>query len=83
MLIKVGVGRLPLPLPATDYLMRQMEKNRVSLLPIRLAHLAALEGIPPLHRDPFDRILVAQARAEAMPLMTTDDGVRRYPVEIL
>jgi PIN domain nuclease of toxin-antitoxin system len=83
MLIKVGVGRLPLPSPPTEYLVRQMEKNRVSLLPIRTSHLTELEALPPLHRDPFDRMLIAQSRAEKMPLLTVDDAVRQYPVRIL
>lgn len=83
MLIKTGLGRLPIPTPSADYIVRQMEKNRIALLPIRVAHLAELESLPPLHRDPFDRILVAQARAEKMPLLSADAGLRQYPVDIL
>ena len=82
-LIKTGLGQLPMPTPSTDYIVRQMEKNRIALLPIRVAHLAELENLPPLHRDPFDRILVAQARAEKMPLLSADAAIRQYPVEIL
>ena len=82
-LIKTGLGRLLMPTPSTDYIVKQMEKNRIALLPIRVAHLAALENLPPLHRDPFDRILVAQARAEKMPLLSADAAIRQYPVEIL
>ena len=82
-LIKTGLGRLPMPTPSTDYIVRQMEKNRIALLPIRVAHLAELETLPPLHRDPFDRMLVAQARAEKMPLLSADAAIRQYPVEIL
>ena len=83
MLIKTGLGRLPMPAPSTDYIVRQMEKNRIALLPIRVAHLAELETLPPLHCDPFDRMLVAQARAEKMPLLSADLAIRQYPVEIL
>lgn len=83
MLTKVGVGRLPMPAPAAEYIVRQMEKNRISLLPIRTAHLAELEKLPPLHRDPFDRLLIAQSRAEGMPLLTVDHGVRQYPADFL
>ena len=83
MLIKTGLGRLPIPTPCTDYIVRQMEKNRIAILPIRVAHLAGLETLPPLHRDPFDRMLVAQARAEKMPLLSADAAIRQYPVEIL
>ena len=61
MLIKAGLGKLPVPSPATEYLGKQMEKNRIALLPIRMTHLSALQDLPPLHRDPFDRMLIAQA----------------------
>ncbi len=82
-LIKVGLGRLTLPVPAADYLAKQMEKNRVAVLPIRMTHLAELEKLPPLHRDPFDRMLVAQARAEGMPILSADAALQRYDVAIL
>ena len=82
-LIKNGLGRLSMPTPSTDYIVKQMEKNRIALLPIRVAHLAELENLPPLHRDPFDRMLVAQARAEKMPLLSANAAIRQYPVEIL
>ncbi|NWF82199.1 MAG: type II toxin-antitoxin system VapC family toxin, partial [Bryobacteraceae bacterium] len=76
MLIKAGLGRLSLPQPAVNYLGRQMETNRVQLLSIRLSHLEVLETLPPLHRDPFDQMLVAQARAEKMRLLTADRELR-------
>ncbi|MFN0166024.1 MAG: type II toxin-antitoxin system VapC family toxin [Bryobacteraceae bacterium] len=82
-LIKVGLGRLTLPVQAADYLAKQMEKNRVAVLPIRMTHLAELAKLPPLHRDPFDRMLVAQARAEGMSILSADPGIRGYGVAIL
>jgi PIN domain nuclease of toxin-antitoxin system len=82
MLIKAGLGRLSLPQPAVNYLGRQMETNRVQLLPVRLSHLGVLETLPPLHRDPFDRMLVAQARAEKMRLLTADRELRQYGADI-
>ena len=60
-----------------------MELNRINLLGIRPAHFQELEKLPPIHRDPFDRMMVAQALAESMPLMTVDDKMRRCPVTIL
>ncbi len=83
MLIKAGVGWLPLPASAAAYIAKQMEKNRVSSMPIRTAHFAGLEGLPPLHRDPFDRLLVAQARAEKMPVMSVDARLKQYGVKVL
>ena len=50
-------------------------------LPIRLRHVAHLEALPPLHKDPFDRMLIAQAATERAPLATCDPAVRRYPIE--
>ena len=58
--------------------MKQMDKNRVSLLPVRASHLATLEGLLPIHRDPFDRMLVAQATAEEMVLLSDDAVIRIY-----
>jgi PIN domain nuclease of toxin-antitoxin system len=82
MLIKAGLGKLPLPEPATEYLVRQMEKNRIVLLPIRIAHLAEMQKLPLLHRDPFDRMLVAQARAEKLRMLSVDERMREYGIEV-
>jgi PIN domain nuclease of toxin-antitoxin system len=81
--IKAGLGKLPIPSPTTEYVQRQMEKNRVTLLGIQARHLARLEGLAPVHRDPFDRMIVAQALAENMPMMTVDPAVAHYGVEVL
>ena len=83
MLIKAGIGKLPLPQPSTPYLLRQMEKNGLELLPIRTAHLSALEQLPTLHRDPFDRMLVAQSKAESMAMITSDPQMQGYGVKVL
>jgi len=83
MLIKAGLGRLPLPVPATDFITKQMGINRITTLALHLAHFAELEKLPPLHRDPFDRMLVAQARVETMPILSADARVRSYDVALL
>jgi PIN domain nuclease of toxin-antitoxin system len=82
-LIKAGIGKLPLPAPGAPYIFKQMAKNRVGSMAIRNAHFAELESLPPLHRDPFDRLLVAQARAEKMPVMTVDPRLKQYGVKIV
>ena len=82
-LIKSNLGKLTLPLPASRFLTRQMELNRVALLGIRPAHFDELEKLPALHRDPFDRMMIAQARAESMSIMTVDKALRPYGVPIL
>jgi PIN domain nuclease of toxin-antitoxin system len=60
-----------------------MQAFGVRALPITPAHAAAAALLPPIHRDPWDRILVAQARAEGVPLLTIDSRIRRYDVETI
>jgi PIN domain nuclease of toxin-antitoxin system len=81
--IKYAIGKLPLPEAPAEYLPRQRELHRIASLPIDEAALVHLAGLPPLHRDPFDRILVAQAHQHGMKLATVDDAVRAYPVPLL
>lgn len=53
------------------------------VLPIRASHVAALSGLPGLHKDPFDRILIAQAIAEGLDFVTNDEPIRAYPVRTI
>ena len=69
MLIKQQVGRLDLP---TLDVAGDIAAQGFSLLAIKPEHLLALVGLPKLHRDPFDRLLLAQAKAEGAPIVTTD-----------
>jgi PIN domain nuclease of toxin-antitoxin system len=55
----------------------------IEVLPITLEHAAAATLLPPIHADPWDRLLVAQARAESIPILTADTILQRYEVEIL
>jgi PIN domain nuclease of toxin-antitoxin system len=82
-LIKVQVGKLPLPSPVGDYLTSEMLANGVSVLPISLQHILRVEALEMFHRDPFDRILIAQSIEEKMPLVTADPTIERYPVEMI
>jgi PIN domain nuclease of toxin-antitoxin system len=81
--IKYALGKLPLPEAPAEYLPRQREAHRIATLPIEEAALAHLASLPPLHRDPFDRILIAQALQHGLTLVTVDDAVRDYPVPLL
>ena len=81
--IKNSLGRLPLPEDPAKYLPRQREAHQVAPLPLDESALEHLSSLPPLHRDPFDRILVAQAIQHKLSLVTVDDAVRAYPVPIL
>lgn len=77
--IKRGLGKLTTP-PDLD---EQLRSRRMLELPIRLRHTTALRALPPLHRDPFDRMLVAQAIVEDLVLVTADAQVRAYPVRTM
>ena len=59
------------------------ELTAARLLPIRPSHITALAALPLLHKDPFDRILVAQAKAEGLALVTSDGSIREYPIQAI
>ena len=79
--IKVGIGKLRLPEPPATFIPSRMHSGGVTALAITVAHAAAVAGLPPHHRDPFDRILIAQARAEGVPFLTSDPQINAYDVE--
>lgn len=81
--IKTALKRLQLPSPVTDYLVKQLDTNQVALLGIRPAHLKELETLPLRHKDPFDRMILSQARSESMSLLTKDKAMRGYKARIL
>ncbi len=81
--IKHALGKLPLPGAPAEYMPRERQAHRIAALPIEEPALAHLASLPPLHRDPFDRILVAQALQHGLKLVTVDDAVRAYPVPLL
>jgi PIN domain nuclease of toxin-antitoxin system len=82
-LIKSGMGKLTLPKPTAEFIAAEMFKNRVRRMGIQASHLAALEKLPPLHKDPFDRMLVAQAKAEGIALVSTDEAFAAYGINII
>lgn len=70
--IKAGRGKLKLGEPSGTYLPNALARTGFDLLPISLAHAAGVELLPPHHKDPFDRLLVAQALAEGIPIVSAD-----------
>lgn len=76
--IKSGLGRSDFVVDAR-LLRRSLLDNGWSELPITSEHTAAIVGLPPLHRDPFDRLLIAQATVEGVTLLTADEQVSAYP----
>ena len=82
-LIKSGLGKLQLPKPTASFIASEMFKNRVRQLGIQAPHLAALEHLPPLHKDPFDRMIVAQAKSDRLTIATADTTFQAYRVSLL
>ena len=76
--IKNGLGRLPLPEPAARYVPERIRVIGAQTLAIEHTHALAVAGLPPLHRDPFDRLLVAQAGLLDLSILTADPEVAQY-----
>ena len=81
--IKYELGKLPLPEPRADYLPRERAAHGIDPLPIEEAALVRLAELPPLHKDPFDRMLIAQALQHSLALVTMDSAIRAYSVPLL
>ena len=81
--IKYALGKLPLPAPPAEYLPRQRAAHQITSLALDEGALSELANLPTLHRDPFDRILIAQALQHGMTLVSVDDEVLAYPVALL
>jgi len=80
--VKSQKGLLTIPDLATWW-RRAIELLAARVLPIRASHVTALAALPTLHKDPFDRILIAQAVAEGLSLVTNDEPLRAYPVRTI
>lgn len=81
--IKHAIGKLPLPSPAVEYLVSGRERHDFASLPLDEEALPYLAGLPHLHRDPFDRILISQALQHRLTIATVDADVRGYAVPVL
>jgi PIN domain nuclease of toxin-antitoxin system len=78
MAIKRQMGKLPLPESVAAYVSRRLAADNAGTLPVTAEHAAAVETLEVLHRDPFDRLLIVQARHESLRLFTADDQVLAY-----
>ena len=83
MQIKIQSGKLSLPAPLPKIIATQQQTNRLELLPVVLPHVLALEGLPSHHKDPFDRLLIAQAQVENLTLVSHDPMFARYTVPVV
>lgn len=83
MAIKLSLGRLTLAEPFNLLIPQQLRLNGIELLPIEMAHIVIVATLPFHHRDPFDRLLIAQAMAEGMPILSADPAFDAYAIERL
>lgn len=81
--IKSSLDRILLPERADHFIPEQLRLNGFRPLTIQLSHALAVEDLPSHHRDPFDRLLVTQSQLEGMPIVTGDDQLLDYEVEII
>src|SRR5436190_10466610 len=77
--IKQQLGKLSISSSLEQVIAREQRTNQMELLPVLLPHVFALSSLPPHHRDPFDRILVAQAVAENLSIVSADPILAKYP----
>ena len=81
--IKYTLGRLPLPEPPERYVPERMHETGVSPLPVEHRHTLRVSALELHHSDPFDRLLIAQAQVEHVPLLTADPIFDLYDVEVI
>jgi PIN domain nuclease of toxin-antitoxin system len=81
--IEVALGRLELPAPPRSVIPKILREQSIRSLDVTHAHALAVAELPPHHRDPFDRMLVAQARLEKLAIVTGDPMIARYGVKVV
>ena len=82
-IIKHQIGKLPLPQPPESYLPIQREKHQISSLYLDEASVSQLANLSPIHRDPFDRMLICQAMQHGLTIATVDDVICSYSIPVL
>jgi len=81
MAIKASNGKLTLPARAGDFAANQIQKDDINLLAITLPHLNQVEALPFHHKDPFDRLLIAQSLVESLPIVSIDAAFDTYGIK--
>ena len=81
--VKRQLGKLNLQLSLSEILIQQQATNNISVLPITAPHVLTLDQLPTIHKDPFDRILIAQAMYEEAVLVSADSVFASYPIQII
>ncbi len=83
MQIKIGLGKLRLARPLADIIADEQTANNLQILPVQLAHALEVGSLPLHHKDPFDRLLIAQAKHEGWQIVSSDPEFKAYPVTVL
>lgn len=83
MQIKIQLGKLKLNLPLRELLKNQQETNDLTVSALALTHVLAMEALPFHHKDPFDRLLIAQSIEEGLTIVTADSQFSSYSVKLL
>ena len=78
--IKLGTHKLTLKSPFNDFMTRVISDNGLKILPIKISHCAELISLPHHHRDPFDRVMIAQAIVEKIAVVSADAQFDEYPI---
>lgn len=81
MAVKQSIGKLSFGLPFRMFIEQQLSLNRIELLNINLAHIDIIASLPLHHRDPFDRLIIAQAMVENIPILSADVIFDSYPIQ--
>ena len=81
--IKAGLGKLEVRPNLRRYLLRQFARNEFELLPVLFEHAVAIRDLPLHHRDPFDRLLIAQSLTERLVLISHDARMKAYAIEVI
>ena len=83
MQIKIQLSKLKLNVPLKEIVKNQQETNDLTVLPVTLTHVLALDALPFHHKDPFDRLLIAQSVEEELTIVTADSQFSAYSVKLL
>jgi len=81
--IKAQLGKLTLPANLEEFVLEQLSRNHFTPLPVQISHVLGVYRLPLLHRDPFDRLLVAQSRLANVPILTIDPLISQYDVQTI
>jgi PIN domain nuclease of toxin-antitoxin system len=83
MQIKIALGKLRLARPLAQVIMDQQTANGVQILPVQLSHVLGLQQLAAHHKDPFDRLIIAQAQSEGWDIVSSDPEFKAYAVRVV